>query len=267
MLPMLALGLLIATATPVAAQDLGFDPLLFAGVFDGTAGDVQARAAQLYRLPMSLTLRRPDDGRIGVRVTFPVSLTSVRVENVSDVKPFVRKLGMAAIVPGIELIVPVTDRFRVRPFVEAGLGKGTDEGRTEVLYGAGLRARVDQAARRLQVTFGGSAMYRKRGTGGGEDSGHSMFEGAVDTQLPLGFSVGSRKARGGIYVIARGFNGLEIPRTNQDPIELRSQFEVGGSFSTSPELSIWKLRLPWLAAGYQFGDVLSGVRVYMRFPF
>jgi hypothetical protein len=261
----LAFLLLLATATPVAAQDAGFDPLLFAGVFDGTAENVQARATQLYRLPIALTLRRPDEGRVGVRLTFPVSLTSVRVENISDVKPFVTKLGVAAIVPGIELMVPVSDRFRLRPFFEAGIGKGG--GRTEVLYGAGVRARVDRPARRVQLTFGGSAMYRKSGTSEDEYGGHSMFEGAVDTQFPLGFSVRSRKARGGFYVMARAFNGLEMPRANQDPAALRSQIEVGASFSTSPELNIWKLRLPWLAAGYQFGDTLSTVRVYLRFPF
>ena len=261
----LALLFMLATATPVAAQDLGFDPLLFAGVFDGSGDNVQAHATQLYRLPIALTLRKPDEGRVGVRLTLPVSLTSVRVENISDVKPFVRKLGMAAIVPGIELMVPVTDRFRLRPFAEAGIGKGG--GHLEVLYGAGIRARIDQPAQRLQFTFGGSAMYRKRGTSGGEYGPHSMFEGAIDTQFPLGFSIGSRRANGGIYVLARGFGGLELPRANQPPAALRSQFELGASFSTSPELKLWKLRLPWLAVGYQFGKVLSTVRVYFRFPF
>lgn len=53
------------------------------------------------------------------------------------------------------------------------------------------------------------------------------------------------------------FNGLELPRENQDPIMLRSQFEAGLSFSTSPDLAIWKVTLPWLAVGYQFGDVTS----------
>ena len=263
----LALVLVLATANPVAAQDVGFDPLLFGDVFDGTAEDVQAHASQLYRLPLALMLRQPDDARVGIRLTFPVSLTSVRVENVSDVKPFVKRLGLASVVPGIELWIPVSDRLWLRPFGEAGLGRATDGGSTEVLYGVGIRARFDQPTRRTHMTFGGSAMRRKRGTGGGEYGGHSMFEGAVDTQFPLGFSVGTRKARGGIYVIARGFNGLELPRAGQDPMMLRSQFEVGVSFSTSPDLNVWKLQLPWLAVGYQFGEVLTGVRVYTRFPF
>ena len=263
----LALVLVLAAASPVAAQDQGFDALLFAGVFDRAVDDVQARAVQVYRLPIILALRSPADGGVGVRLMFPVSLTSIRVETISDLKPFVRKLGVAAVVPGIELVIPVSDRFRLRPFAEAGIGKPTDGGPTEVLYGAGIRARVDQTLSRLQLTFGGSAMHRKRGTGQGEYDGHSMFEAAVDSQVPLGFSIGSRQARGGLYVIARGFNRLELPRAGQDPIVPRGQVEAGASFSTSPDLRIWKVPLPWLAVGYQFGDVLTGVRFYVRFPF
>jgi hypothetical protein len=261
------LVLTLLAASPAAAQDQGLDLLLFAGLLDRSAGDVQAQTTQLYRIPLALPLRSTKDGRVGLRLTFPISLSSVRVQGVSDLTPFVRKLGVAALVPGIELQIPVGARLRLRPFAEAGLGRGNDAGKTEVLYGAGIRARVDHSNRRMRLTFGGSAMHRKRGTDGGRNDGHSMFEGAVDSQLPLGFSIGSKQARGGIYTIARGFSGLQLPRENQDPIELRSQFEAGLSFSTSPDLAVWKIKLPWLAAGYQFGKVISGVRVYMQFPF
>ena len=85
-------------------------------------------------------------------------------------------------------------------------------------------------------------------------------------QLPLGFSVRGGQARGGIYVIGRAFDGLELEREDQPPIVLRGQFEAGLSFSTAPELRIWKFPLRWPAVGYQFGRV-SGVRIYLSFPF
>ena len=43
---------------------------------------------------------------------------------------------------------------------------------------------------------------------------------------------------------------------------MRGQFEAGVSFSTEPDLHIWKIPLRWLAAGYQFGHTVSGVRIY-----
>ena len=85
-------------------------------------------------------------------------------------------------------------------------------------------------------------------------------------QVPLGFSILNGQARGGLYVIGRAFDGLEIEREDEPTIVLRGQFEAGLSASTAPELRIWKIPLRWLAAGYRFGRV-SGVRIYLAFPF
>ena len=85
-------------------------------------------------------------------------------------------------------------------------------------------------------------------------------------QVPLGFSVQDGQARGGLYVIGRAFDPLELEGEDQPPILLRGQFEAGLSFSTAPELRIWKIPLRWLAVGDQFGRV-SGVRMYLEFPF
>ena len=95
---------------------------------------------------------------------------------------------------------------------------------------------------------------------------YGRFEGGVDVQVPLGFVVRGGQARGGLYIIGRAFDGLELEREDQPPIVLRGQVETGLSFSTAPDLRIWKIPLRWLAVGYQFGRV-SGVRMYLTFPF
>ncbi len=261
--------LALAAAGPVAAQDQGLDSLLFAPLAVGADenANVQARSVQLYRLQLSLRLRRREEGRWGLRLTFPVSLSAVRIEGASDIGRFVNSLGIVSIVPGIELEIPVGEGARLRPFVEAGLGKGTRGGDLEVLYGVGLRASVAHTVGRAHLTFGGSAMRRRRARRIEEYEGYSTFEGALDAQVPLGFSIREREARGGIYFIARGFDGLEVKREGQEPIRMRGQFEVGASFSTAPDLRVWKIRLPWIAVGYQSGAVISGFRFYTTFPF
>jgi hypothetical protein len=152
----LLLGL---AAAPAAAQDQGLDPLLFARPLDsGHATDVRATGVQLYRL--SGGNPQPRCASWG-SAPFPVSLTSLRVEGASDVGVFVKKLGIAAIVPGMELELPVGGRGLMRPFVEAGIGKGTAGGSVEVLYGVGLRARMTQPVKRLNLIIGGAASHRK----------------------------------------------------------------------------------------------------------
>jgi hypothetical protein len=257
---------LLIAARPAMAQDQGLDPLLFAEDTAASA-DVQAQGVQLYRLPFGFHLRSLEKHPWGLRVTFPVSLSSMRIEGVSSIGDFVRKLRIAAIVPGLEMEIPVGSRLLVRPFAEVGIGRGSGDSSTEVMYGAGVRARSFHDLRDLHLTYGGAVTGRKTPALVDTYDEYAMFEAGVDAQVPLGFSVRSNLARGGVYVISRGFDGLELERDRLDPIAVRGQFEIGGSFSTVPDLRIWKIRLPWLAAGYQFGHTVSGVRIYATFPF
>src|SRR5688500_292704 len=88
-----ALVLLFLAAWPAAAQDQGLDPLLLANRDEmASAPDVEARGFQLYRLPFSVHVRSLDKHSWGLRITFPVSLNSLRIEGVSDLGGFVEKL-------------------------------------------------------------------------------------------------------------------------------------------------------------------------------
>ena len=260
--------LLLSFVRPVAAQDQGLDALLFVDPTDlDTAADVEAEVIQLYRLPLSFHLRTLDMHPWGLKVTFPVSLTSLQIEGASSLVSFVRKLRIAAIIPGLEVEIPVGSRTMVRPFGEVGVGRGSNGSSAEIMYGAGVRARTSQQLRSLHLTYGGSAAGRKSPALADSYDEYGVFEAGVDAQLPLGFRVRNNPARGGVYVIGRGFHGLELERDVQPPIVIRSQIEIGASFSTAPDLRIWKIPLRWLAGGYQFGDRLSAVRFYLQFPF
>jgi hypothetical protein len=260
-----ALVLMLLAAWPAAAQDQGLDPFLLAARDEvASAPDVEARGFQLYRLPFSVHLRSLEKHPWGLRITFPVSLSSLRITGVSDLGGFVEKLRIAAIIPGLEVELPVGSRTLVRPFGEVGFGKSGDS--SEVFYGAGLRAQSVAELNRLHLRYGGSIAGRKAPALGSSAIRYASLEGGADVQTSLGFSVRGGQARGGIYVIGRAFDGLELEREGQPAIVLRGQFETGLSFSTAPELRIWRIPLRWLAAGYQFGRV-SGVRVYLTFPF
>ena len=209
------LALALLACRPVAAQDQDLDPLLFARSIDGQAAeetDLQARGVQLYRIPLSLRLLEMRGNRWGVRLTFPISVSAIRITSTSDLDRFVKGLGLASIVPGLELEIPIESRLRLRPFAEVGFGNSTEGSRTEVLYGGGVRARFVQPVRRLHLSLGGAAMHRKPETSRETYNGHSTFEAAVDAQWPLGFSIGEQAARGGVYAIGRAFNGLELLR-------------------------------------------------------
>jgi hypothetical protein len=265
-----AVVLVLAAAVAAAAQDQALDPLLFVGTSaDGgpPATLTGARTFQLYRIPLDYTLRPMDAHHWGISLSCPVSLSGVRVQRTTNASTFVHSLGVFALVPGIAFDIPLAEGVRLHPFAEAGVGKGSDRHETEVLYGAGASVRVDRRAGSAALTFGGSAQRQRLATDVGAYEAHSTFEGGIDAQVPLGFSFGRRTVRGGGYAIARAFDGLVLKRPGLEPASLGHQFEAGASLSTAPELHVWKITLPWVAVGYQFGPVIHGVRVYTSFPF
>jgi len=261
-----AAGLL--SATPASAQDEYFDVMLLAGLRDaGVVEEIDARSFQVYRIPLSYPIRNLEKHPWGLRITFPVSLGSHRIEALTEIGEFVDGLDSISIIPGVEALLPVGSHWVIKPFGEVGFGSASSEGGTEVLYGAGVRSQGEYDADRVHLMFGGAAMYKQPSTTRAAFDSYSKIEIAADAQLPLGFSLGSRKARGGVFAMARQFFDLDIQRIGQEPIKLEQQYEVGISFSTDPVIKLWKIKLPWIAVGYRFGDIFTGVRLYFSFPF
>ena len=258
----------VSAVVPAAAQDQALDPLLFLGTARASTTQtlLTARTLQLYRLPFDYTIRPTDRTHWGISLTCPVSVTGARVTRATNAGAFARSLGIFAIVPGIAFDIPLSDALRLHPFFEAGIGRGTAREKTEVLYGVGASARLDRHARRVMLTLGASAKRQRLATDTGEYEAHSTFEGGADAEVPIG-TAGSRVVRAGGYGIARLFQGLQVTRPDLEPVDLDHQYEAGVSLSTAPEIRIWKITLPWIAVGYQFGPVLSGIRIYTSFPF
>jgi hypothetical protein len=254
-------------ASPASAQDGDFDVLLMLSEVDpGAVEDIDARSFQVYRIPLSYPIRKLEEHPWGLRITFPVSLGSYRIEALTDIGDFVDGLDSISVIPGVEAQLPLGSRWVIKPFGEVGVGSSTSGG-TEVLFGAGIRSRGNYEPGRFHVMLGAAAMYKQPSTTRATFDSYSKVEIAADAQLPLGFSIGSRQARGGVFGMARQFYDLDIQRVGRDPIELEHQWEVGISFSTDPVLKLWKIKLPWIAVGYRWGDVFTGVRLYFGFPF
>jgi hypothetical protein len=268
--PIAALVFAVMASVPATAQDQALDSLLFIRPSDGSGAVATltgARTIQLYRVAFDYTLRDMDADHWGVSLSCPVSLSGARVERTTNARTFVHSLGVFAIVPGIAFDIPLAEHVRLHPFAEAGIGRGSDRHETEVLYGAGASVRIDRHLREAILIVGGSAKKQRLASDVGEYEAHSTFEVGLDAEMPLGFSLGRRAVRGGGYVIARAFDNLVLKRPGLDPVSLGHQYEAGASLSTAPEIRLWKITLPWIAVGYLFGPVLTGVRIYTSFPF
>lgn len=252
---------------PVLAQDADLDPILFADLGGAQVEDVTASSFQIYRIPLSYRLRSLEDRPWGLRLTFPVSLGSYRVEAIDGLDEFVEGIRAASVIPGVEFEVPVGDRWVLKPFAEIGIGTDSTSGETDVLYGTGLRAVARYRPGDAKLTLGSSAIYKKPSSSRENFDSYSKLEVGLDARRPLGFSIGRRGAEGGLFGIVRRYSRLDVARLGEGPYEVDGGYEVGFSFSTDPVMALGKLEIPWIGLGYQFGDLFGGIRLYLSFPF
>ncbi len=257
----------MAVGAPVLAMDEDVDLALLRKTSGAIIEDAEARSIQVYRIPISFHLRRLDEHPWGLRLYVPLSLGSYELEAITDVGDFFTKVQSVAIVPGVEFLVPVGDRWVLKPFGEVGVGDDSATGDLSLLYSAGLRARGEYGARPFDVMVGGALRYRNNTTSQAVNNWYSTVEFGVDSQLPLGFSLGSKAASGGAYVILRHYPNLDFELITADSFSVRWNYEVGLSFSTDPILKLWFVKMPWIGLGYRWGDGVQGVRLNFNFPF
>lgn len=265
--PILLLIVVACSAWPtsVAAQNADLDPWRDLPATFSNAKDISASSIQVYRIPVGFTLRAlEDDRRWGLRVTLPISFGFYEARATTDLGDLVERLETITASPGLELQLTAGDRWVLKPFAEAGIGSASVAA-TEVLYSVGLRAAGRYRLEPVRLTVGAAGRYASERSARARLQDHTTLEAGIDAQLPLGFTIEGRETLGGVYGIVRYLPDVEI--AGDRLVELGQVYELGISFATEPELRLLGIRLPWIALGYRFGDVFSGVRLSLSFPF
>jgi hypothetical protein len=261
--PAIFAALLPALAAVAQASEI--EPLLLLLRQGGTGAS--ASSLQVYRLPLAATLLDVGDRPWGLDLTFPVSLGFYNVDTASSVGDVLARVSTVSVAPGVEFLVPVSRRWVLKPYGEVSLGMTTSGESTEVQYAAGIKARGDYESGPYHLAAGLGAHYASVRAARVDVGDYTTLEAGLDIQRRLGFSVGGGDASAGIYGIGRWFPDLRITGAGDRILDVTRVLEVGVSFSTAPELTLLKVKLPWLAVGYRFGDMFRGIRVSFSFPF
>jgi hypothetical protein len=262
---LLVLPLSVIASGPLAAQDEELQPLALLLERAGGATELEARSLQIYRIPLAYTVRDLETQLWGFRLTFPVSLGAHELDASNGVVDLLERVESMTVTPGVELQIGLGPGWRLKPFGELGVTTASAAGDTELTYGIGVRARGERELGASRLLLGGAARYASPRTHRAQLQDYTALEVGGDVQVPLGFSVASRPASGGVYGVVRFFPDLEGPA--EALLDVGRLYEVGLSFSTDPAPKLWLVELPWIALGYRWGGPLSGLRLSFSFPF
>ncbi len=273
----LSLGLVVILAglgpAPLAGQDIPWDRLRFAQGNDMTTGEPGSTDTDstVVKMPFAITLRQPEAGKVGFRLRVPVyfSWNHTRISDI-DGEDISYSLKTLVITPGVEVLIPVGDRWMLRPFVEFGAISALDIDEYAWLGSTGMRASSWWDLSGWRLNAGAKAQYTLAWTDDWnthDDVGSLEIGGGAS--FPLWFDLLGDRAMAGFFLFPRWyFEDLLIGGPDGPALEIDRHLELGLSFELPRQPKVLGIKLPaWYGVGYRFANDYGAWRIYLGFPF
>jgi hypothetical protein len=272
LLPLVAgLGFILVATASVAQEPSDLEPgnevhypwilsTADGGFGSGSVGDQSSR---VLTIPVSIWLRHLGEGRkLGLRLRITGVIGYQDFERLGDFE--VESVRLGGLFPGIEFLVPLSDRSMLRPFTDIGFGLTNTEIEEILLTTIGLRTEFIFPWKRWEL---GLEPRAQAGMSWSDnelvDDEYATLTVRMDARYPLGFQIGeSTPDVGGYFEPAYFPNGLSFRNVDGSRTSIEKQYEVGltlGFRDQAPR--IWFVRLPRIGVGYRFGDGLTGLRI------
>ncbi len=219
-------------------------------------------------LKTGIMLRSAESGNWDLRLTFPfsVGLTEFDLDAGIDLD----SVSTVSVVPTLEFIVPIDNRWTFLPFAGAGGAAAVGDRKTTsgessigILTG-GLRAqRWQPFADRYVSALAAEARYDAALTSrNGLLGDWGSLTGAVEFRRSFGAPRDGPRFQAGIY--AKGYwfwDPVELEIEGVTPSFLHNQKEFGISLGSSTPYSIWGIKVPRVFLGVRLGEGVRSLRI------
>jgi len=227
--------------------------------------------ATVVRLPFSYRLRPMEGGGVGVNLLAPVTVAAYHL-NLHELNQLNLRQDVAAasILPGVELEIPMTERWRLKPFAQAGMGSEfTDPALVAYMYTGGVKSLYRFPGNDYPVSLGNAlflAGYRIRD--GSERQGLGSFQIGLNMGTPWSMDLWNGPAYFNTHVIGTSYYS-RLAFANPEPGKLaaRREYQIGFSLRTSRPVSFLGFGADTLGLGFRFADNVRGLNLYTEFPF
>ena len=229
---------------------------------------IAGQSTQVYRLPIGVWLRRPEAHPWGVKLRTSVSFGSYDFELSQGAGQLTRRLETVSILPGVELYVPLTENWTLKPFIEVGGGRDLNAREWSLLYSSGVRSLAIFRRKGYDLRLGNRIDYSGSSLlDGGQGGGFGRFEVGLEMMRPLGFELSGNRATWSLFAAHRRYFDLEIFDLAGTEINLDYQHEVGVTVGTEPRTKLWFFKAPRVGVSYRWAPGFTAWLVNFGFPY
>ena len=240
----------------------------YAAVYGTGTYKIGEERVAVLQLPFAYTLRKATDEQWGIKLNFPVS-PALASFDLSDFDLGRVKVSGLSVLPGVELEIPLSPVWTVRPFANLGAGWEFQHSTSALIYDIGVSTsyRLSNGEDMISA-IGGKLVYA------GYQSGQvkSML-GALSLGGEIGFpqrwEISGRQAILGVQLIGTAYyDSLDffMPGTEREVVSREAQ--VALTLGVRRQLEVLGIGFDRVGIGYVRGSHgLQGVRLVGSFPF
>lgn len=231
------------------------------------------RRISMFRLPFNWTQRDATDESAGWTWLFPVvvgydDLSNVGSDWIGALLP--SQLITLSVLPGVEYVYPISERWQIKPFVQLGGGRDFSVNETFYMANFGVRSLARFDIRPGWALRWGN-MFRRAGerqVHSGDKAAFSVFDSGLDLRRDTPWKIFGKGVDLGTYYIYQRYiphwSTSQAPDLEANTIELH---EFGLSVGLKRPHKILGIEFQRFRLGYKKGADVRGWTVGTEFPF
>ncbi len=209
---------------------------------------------EVYALP---------DSEVTVNLNLPVTL-GLQTFDVDSIisNPIDETLATFSFVPGVEFVIPITTRWTLKPYGNAGLGSEIKGTASAWIYYGGLNSLFRSHFGQLEITLLNGVQWLGYYPNSGLADSLARLATGLEGDYPLGsISVKGRQLYMKPHVIYYWyFDDLDFRIIQESPVEINQEVELAIAVGTKEPITYGFLKLDRIGVGYRRGDSIEGIR-------
>jgi len=240
----------------------------YSAVFGTGAYRIADRDVFVVTVPYEKTLREAENEKNKIIFTSPVTLGfyDYDFDSITGLE-IPTDVATLTVLPGVYLVVPMSEAWTVKPFANLGYGKEFAGGEEALIYSAGARNLYRIRDDAWHIAFGSALYYAGNTRENATDLGFAAFEAAIDVSHDTDYTIDGKKLYLGGYVAVYLFSDLEFVQSDQSTFELRDQYEIGLTMSAHGGLDLLGVHMDRIGIGYLAAQDFRAWRLVFSFPY
>lgn len=263
---------LVLLPGPAAGQDSGnLFHWAYAPAFGTGAYRIAGDETFVITFKPKIDLRKQVEDRIGIKLTLPLSFGLQTLDIDELISPDLPdQLTTVSFVPGVEFLVPIGQRWMVKPFGNIGWGTSFNSNESAWIYFGGAKSRYRFEVAKNEWGFLSELLWAGYTPSPGSQDDFSRFMLGLEADFPVG-NVKLRKQQllfRPHFLYYKYFNDLDFVEVSTGSlISLDEEVEIALAFGTKEPQKLWIFQPDRFGLGVRLSEDLKGIRIFFRSVF